>query len=937
MKTRFTYLLIILFVFLFAENSYSQRRIAVYVQNGSATTNIQWAKMTHLVYSFLNPTTGTSGDIATGGVANAATSSGVWFTTSNFTTMIAAARTANPSIKIIISTGGAPTTNDPNITANLNSILANSTQSAALADDIRDFIQHYNLDGWDFDLEHPTTTAQKNNHETFLSMMRTRLDAIETAMCKPLEISIALNGETDHFVVNPTGSDYVNPTVDPYVDFYHLMTYDASYAAHNAINPSWPLDHSPLIMAQEAVRDFSNPPFNWSKSKMMIGIPFYGKNGSTTPFYNSINSSLSSTIYTSDFSGGFNYNGCNTITAKVNFALSSGLAGVIVWEGSEDLNNSTGYSLASCLYSAMGAAPAWEQTCCEKPNLGNDILTCNTPLPVTLNANTTTSGSPTYSWTMIAPSNTVINASGSVTQSVNAVGTYVVKRTSGTCSRTDTVIVSSTALPTPNLGADRSLCTVPYILQPSNTSSFPSGTTFQWKKNGSDITGEISTTLYASVPATYTLVASLSGCTSTSDDIVITSSSATPVDACRTTAGTLTLKVTGGTGPFTWYSSDLPGNTVVGTGTSFTTPSLPLPSTTYYYVEDAGAITTYTVGETAIPTGFANNVTDPFSYTGISMEFDVKNPVNIQSVSVYAYGAAAYPFSFAIDIFNDNNDIVYTSPTTTYNVWPGAAFQVITLNAHLPVGKYRMEAVKSGGTNIPSFFHHNTSAFTYGSALDLSITREIGVSQYGPFYSWVIGEYNGCPRIPVRAEVATSCSPIFLPVELIYFNAEKNENNVLLEWATSSERDNNYFGIERSSDGIHFTQIGTVNGNRNSQNKQDYSYADLNVPKEILYYRLAQYDLDGKVSYSSIKTVNNSSDMELSVAPNPFTNTTSLFIAGAKGLVQIKVLDLQGKILQSFSKDAGEEIIVGNNLSAGFYIIEATNNSSVVKYKVVKE
>ncbi|HWZ21064.1 MAG TPA: glycosyl hydrolase family 18 protein, partial [Cytophagaceae bacterium] len=331
MKTKYTYLLSILFVFLFANNGYSQKRIAVYVQNASSTTNVQWTKMTHLVHAFFNPMDNT-GNIATAGVPN--NSPNAWFTTGNFTTMVAAARAANPSIKIIISTGGAPAPGDVNITTRLNTILADPIASAALADDLRDFIQVNNLDGWDFDLEHPTTTVAKNNHENFLSMMRTRLDALETTLCKPLEISIALNGETDHFVVNPTGSDYVNPTVDPYVDFYHLMTYDASYAAHHAINAAWPLDHSPLIHAQEAVRDYSSPPFNWAKSKMMIGIPFYGKDGTTTPTYSTINSSLSSTIYNSDFSSTFNYNGCVTITSKVNFALSAGLAGVLVWEGS---------------------------------------------------------------------------------------------------------------------------------------------------------------------------------------------------------------------------------------------------------------------------------------------------------------------------------------------------------------------------------------------------------------------------------------------------------------------------------------------------------------------------------------------------------------------------------------------------------------------------
>lgn len=937
MKTKLTYSLTFLLIFLFTAHGYSQRRVAVYVQNASPTANVQWTKMTHLIHAFFNPMDNT-GNIATGGVPN--NSPNAWFTTANFTNMVNTARTANPNIKIIISTGGAPAPGDMNITTRLNTILANAAARTALADDLRDFIQNYNLDGWDFDLEHPVTQTEKDNHQLFLSMMRTRLDALEATLCKDLEISIALNGETDQFVVDPSGADYVNPGVDPYVDFYHLMTYDASYTAHNAINSSWPLNHSPLIHAQESVRDFSNPPFNWSKSKMTIGIPFYGRNGAATSNYAAINATQTAAIYNADASGGYNYNGCVTITNKVNFAKSAGLAGVLVWEGSQDLNNSTGYSLASCLYTAMGAPAAWEKTCCEKPNLGNDLLTCNTPFPITLNANTTTAGSPTYVWTRILPSVLTINASGSVTQSISAAngpGTYVVTRTSGTCSRTDTIVITSTStLPTPALGADRNLCTVPYVLTPSNASSFPPGTSFQWQKDGSNLAGETGTTLYASAPATYTLNATLSGCTGTSDNITITASSAAPVDACRTSAGTLILGVTGGTGPFTWYSSDLPGNTVVGTGTTFTTPSLPLPSTTYYYVEDAGAITSVTIGETAAPTGFANNVTDPATFTGISMEFDVKNAVKIQSVSVYPWGGATYPFTFAVEIFNDNNTVVYTSPTTTYNVWPGAAAQVITLNAHLPVGKYRMRAIRVGGANVPAFFHHNTSAFPYGSAQDLTITRQIGVAQYGPFYSWVIGDYNACPRIRVRAEVAASCSPVFLPVEMIYFNVEKNDQDVWLEWGTASERNHNYFAIERSLDGIHFTVIGKVNGTGTNMARQSYGYVDSNAPHEVLYYRLAQYDLDGTVTYSPIKIIDNKNGLEVSIAPNPFAHSTSVFVKEVSGSVQLRVFDLQGKLVQSLSKDAGA-LEIGNNLEPGFYIVEVAANSSVARYKIIKE
>lgn len=251
------------------------------MQNASPLGPIQWTKMTHLVHAFFNPTSTASGVLTTGaGVPTGAPAASIWFTTANFTNMRTAALAANPNIKIIISAGGAPTASDPNITTRFNTLLADATRRAELVNSYALFIQNYNLDGFDFDLEHPISTVEKDNHQLFLQEMKTRLNTLEATMCKELEISIALNAETDHFVVSPAGSDYVNATVDPFVDIYHLMAYDASYSTHNAINSAWPLNHSPLIHAQEAVRDFSSAPFNWAKNKMCVGMAFYGKTGS---------------------------------------------------------------------------------------------------------------------------------------------------------------------------------------------------------------------------------------------------------------------------------------------------------------------------------------------------------------------------------------------------------------------------------------------------------------------------------------------------------------------------------------------------------------------------------------------------------------------------------------------------------------------------------
>jgi hypothetical protein len=96
-----------------------------------------------------------------------------------------------------------------------------------------------------------------------------------------------------------------------------------------------------------------------------------------------------------------------------------------------------------------------------------------------------------------------------------------------------------------------------------------------------------------------------------------------------------------------------------------------------------------------------------------------------------------------------------------------------------------------------------------------------------------------------------------LPVSLLYFTVTKQPNqSSLLQWKTGFEKNNDYFEIERSIDGIHFETIGTVKGAGNSATSLSYSFTDENPSPDINYYRLKQIDLDRRYEYSVIRTVN---------------------------------------------------------------------------------
>jgi hypothetical protein len=96
-----------------------------------------------------------------------------------------------------------------------------------------------------------------------------------------------------------------------------------------------------------------------------------------------------------------------------------------------------------------------------------------------------------------------------------------------------------------------------------------------------------------------------------------------------------------------------------------------------------------------------------------------------------------------------------------------------------------------------------------------------------------------------------------LPIELLYFNATEDDGYNLLEWASATEINNDYYTIERSFDGKNWEVLANVDGAGNSVQALNYRYMHYNPEDSLNYYRLKQTDFDGAYEYFDIKTVDN--------------------------------------------------------------------------------
>lgn len=93
------------------------------------------------------------------------------------------------------------------------------------------------------------------------------------------------------------------------------------------------------------------------------------------------------------------------------------------------------------------------------------------------------------------------------------------------------------------------------------------------------------------------------------------------------------------------------------------------------------------------------------------------------------------------------------------------------------------------------------------------------------------------------------------------FTAQKAKESVELNWETLSEINADYFAIEQAGENLQFQQIGTVECIGNTEQRSLYQFTDRSPKNGMNYYRLRQFDTDGKWNYSTIAAINFRSDL----------------------------------------------------------------------------
>lgn len=180
-----------------------------------------------------------------------------------------------------------------------------------------------------------------------------------------------------------------------------------------------------------------------------------------------------------------------------------------------------------------------------------------------------------------------------------------------------------------------------------------------------------------------------------------------------------------------------------------------------------------------------------------------------------------------------------------------------------------------------------------------------------------------------------SCSSIILPIELVAFSAREINNRIYIEWTTASEKNNEYFILEKSPDGRTFHEFNRMPGAGNHVGNLNYSVRDNSPYPGINYYRLIQSDYDGTKTVSKTVTAYFDERKNLILSPNPAQDHFIVNISWHH-TYDIVITDINGKEVLRLKGLHGNEKVKLNDFNKGIYFVFVTSDDQTYFQKLIK-
>lgn len=526
------------------------------------------------------------------------------------------------------------------------------------------------------------------------------------------------------------------------------------------------------------------------------------------------------------------------------------------------------------------------------------------------------------------------------------------------CPRTDSLIVKNELKV--DISPNQELCDpINYNINSLITAS---GVTFNWERNGSPL-GTNTASHQAISDGTYKLTVSKTGCPTASGSMTITkvvpTLNGTGTYCSTSNPKIATFKVSGASRinnaiNIEWYKVATGGTKLTSTIQNDTTilvkapDYVSIPGVCNYgiYAEDKNSF------KTSVSQGTMGNlsVTNAPTYTMItvkgvpslalnSIDFIQKNNNNggLVTYTIKVYASQISSPCGKNNIPTPGALIPAATGSITVTQTTIATPRTINLNFSLPGSatgiNYWIEI--SGGE-----IGYSGDSKPYGTSINNSPGANIlslgDTDDNGCFngkkgviqaISATAGKTNSCGRVFICAttEVCTQ------PVEFLNIEAKKGISGTIIYWATAWELNNKHFIVQKSLDGMIFSNLGLIEGNGSTTNINKYSFIDDSKSIETAYYRIIQVDHNGSSSESKTVAFKGDPENTLVIFPVPVKQGDAInFKLLDPSSKSLTIKDMTGKtLLMQEIKISNTIFSINANFHPGIYLVEIENEEGL--------
>ncbi|AKD02726.1 IPT/TIG domain-containing protein [Pontibacter korlensis] len=201
---------------------------------------------------------------------------------------------------------------------------------------------------------------------------------------------------------------------------------------------------------------------------------------------------------------------------------------------------------------------------------------------------------------------------------------------------------------------------------------------------------------------------------------------------------------------------------------------------------------------------------------------------------------------------------------------------------------------------------------------------------------------------PIEPSQSSECN---LAPEVLTLEAEFTTSNaVLVSWTTRNEQDIDNFIVQRSSDGVNWSDVGTVESEGPSNGGElQYTFTDLDPLRNQSYYRLEVVYQNGESSFSPRVVVLNPADIRvLRYFPNPVSGQgsqngsqlTLYYLVNRGATMQAQLYNAKGQIVKeyelNFSTGVSSYTLDLSSLAAGIYFLKWQESNQSGTEKILK-